>query len=309
MDLFLNIAIIIATILGLWVGAVWVVEAAARLARRLGMSELVIGLTVVAVGTSAPEFAVTIAAALRGQADISVGNVVGSNIFNLGFILGGVALVQAMNTTRTLVWRDGMVLVGVTFLLLFFLWDLTLSRLEGLALITLLALYLFYLIYRRQAAGDDEIPAGDFQLWDWPRLLGGMVLIAVSGHFLVDAASSLARFMGLSDWIIGVTIVAAGTSTPEMATSLIAVLRGRYGISAGNLIGSDLFNLLGVLGLAALIRPLTVDAGAYGSLILLSTLVVLVVIMMRTGWKISRPEGAFLIIVNLLRWMSDFAGF
>jgi cation:H+ antiporter len=309
MDLFLNIAIIIATILGLWVGAVWVVEAAARLARRLGMSELVIGLTVVAVGTSAPEFAVTVAAALRGQADISVGNVVGSNIFNLGFILGGVALVRAMNTTRTLVWRDGMVLVGVTFLLLFFLWDLTLSRLEGLALITLLALYLFYLIYRRQAASDEEIPAGDFQLWDWPRLLGGMVLIAVSGHFLVDAASSLARFMGLSDWIIGVTIVAAGTSTPEMATSLIAVLRGRYGISAGNLIGSDLFNLLGVLGLAALIRPLTVDAGAYGSLILLSTLVVLVVIMMRTGWKISRPEGAFLIIVNLLRWMSDFAGF
>jgi cation:H+ antiporter len=308
-NLLLDIAIIIATVLGLWVGAVWVVEAAARLARRLGMPELVIGLTVVAVGTSAPEFAVTIAAALRGQADISVGNVVGSNIFNLGFILGGVALVRAMNTTRTLVWRDGMVLIGTTFLLLLFLWDLTLSRWEGLVLVSLLLFYLLYLIYQREAVADGEIPAGDFQWWDWPRLLAGMVLIGLSGHFLVGAASSLARLVGLSEWVIGVTIVAAGTSTPEMATSLIAVLRGRYGISAGNLIGSDLFNLLGVLGLAALIRPLTVDAGAYGSLMLLSTLVVLVVIMMRTGWKISRPEGAFLIIVNLLRWMNDFAGF
>jgi cation:H+ antiporter len=307
-NLVLDITIIIATIFGLWLGAVWVVEAAARLARRLGMSELVIGLTVVAVGTSAPEFAVTIAAALRGQADISVGNVVGSNIFNLGFILGGVALVRAMNTTRTLVWRDGMMLIGVTFLLLFFLWDLTLSRWEGLVLMSLLVLYLLYVVYRREPPDQEEIPAGAFQWQDGPRLLAGMALIAVSGHFLVDSASSLARFMGLSEWVIGVTIVAAGTSTPEMATSLIAVLRGRYGISAGNLIGSDLFNLLGVLGLAALLRPLTVEAGAYGSLLLLSTLVILVVIMMRTGWKISRPEGAFLIIVNLLRWMNDFAG-
>jgi cation:H+ antiporter len=305
----LNLAIIIATVIGLWVGAVWVVESAARLARRLGMSELVIGLTVVAVGTSAPEFAVTISAALRGQADISVGNVVGSNIFNLGFILGGVALVRAMNTSRTLVWRDGMMLIGVTFLLLTFLWDLTLSRWEGLLLIFLLVGYLLYLIYKREAVDADEIPAGDFQWRDLPRLLAGIVLIGVSGHFLVDSASSLARFIGLSEWVIGVTIVAAGTSTPEMATSLIAVLRGHYGISAGNLIGSDLFNLLGVLGLAALLRPLTVDAGAYGSLMLLSTLVILVVIMMRTGWKISRPEGAFLVIVNLLRWMNDFGGF
>jgi cation:H+ antiporter len=308
-NLLLDIVIIIATVVGLWMGAVWVVESAARLARRLGMSELVIGLTVVAVGTSAPEFAVTISAAVRGQADISVGNVVGSNIFNLGFILGGVALVRAMNTSRTLVWRDGMMLIGVTFLLLFFLWDLTLSRWEGLLLIFLLAGYLLYLIYKREAVDADEIPAGNFHWRDLPRLLAGMALIAVSGHFLVDSASSLARLVGLSEWVIGVTIVAAGTSTPEMATSLIAVLRGHYGISAGNLIGSDLFNLLGVLGLAALIRPLTVDAGAYGSLMLLSTLVILVVIMMRTGWKISRPEGAFLVIVNLLRWMNDFGGF
>jgi cation:H+ antiporter len=309
MDIFLDIVILIATIIGLWLGAVWLVESAARLARRLGMSELVIGLTVVAVGTSAPEFAVTIAAALRGQADISVGNVVGSNIFNLGFILGGVAMVRALNTSRKLVWRDGMVLISVTFLLLFFLWDLTLARWEGAVMMSLLVLYVLYLIYQRETIADDEIPAGAFQWLDIPRLLAGMALIAVSGHFLVDAASTLARFFGLSEWVIGVTIVAAGTSTPEMATSLIAVIRGRYGISAGNLIGSDLFNLLGVLGLASFIRPLTVDASAYGSLLLLSALVILVVIMMRTGWKISRVEGAFLVVVNLLRWLNDFGAF
>jgi cation:H+ antiporter len=308
MTIILDIVIIAATVVGLWMGAVWVVEAAARLARRIGISELVIGLTVVAVGTSAPEFAVTISAALRGQADISVGNVVGSNIFNLGFILGGVAMVRAITTTRKLVWRDGMVLIAVTLLLLFFLWDLTLSRWEGLILMLLLVFYVAYLIYQREEVDQDEIPEGPFRWLDIPRLLVGIALIAVSGHFLVDAASSLARFMGISEWVIGVTIVAAGTSTPEMATSLIAVLRGHHGISVGNLIGSDLFNLLGVLGLAAFMRPLTVDPSAYSSLLLLSGLVILVVIMMRTGWKISRPEGAFLIVVNLLRWINDFTG-
>jgi cation:H+ antiporter len=306
MEVILNIFILLACILALWLGAVWVVEAAARLARRLGMSELVIGLTIVAIGTSAPEFAVTIAAALRGQADISVGNVVGSNIFNLGFILGGVALVRAISTTRTLVWRDGMVLIGTTFLLLFFLRDLTMSRAEGMVLLGLLIVYVGYLIYQREEVDEDEIPVGQFQRSDILRLLGGLMLVVAGGHFLVEAASFLARLAGVSDWVIGVTIVAAGTSMPEMATSLIAVMRGHHGISAGNLLGSDLFNLLGVLGLAAFLRPLTVDSAAYSSLYLLSALVILVIIMMRTQWQISRREGFVLVAINLVRWIVDF---
>lgn len=305
MSYVIDSIIIIATILGLWWGAVWVVEAASRIAKRLGVSELIIGLTVVAMGTSAPEFAVTVGAALKGQGDISIGNVVGSNIFNLGFILGGVALVRAITTTRSLVYRDGIVMIGITFLLLFFLRDLTLERWEGVVLFLLLFIYIGYLIYSREPAGE-ELPEGDFQWMDIPRLLAGLALIVTSGHYLVESASSLARAFGVSEWVIGVTIVAAGTSAPELVTSLIAVLRGHYGISAGNLIGSDIFNLLGVLGLAAILRPMSIDPSAYSSLYMLSGMVILVVIMMRTGWKISRWEGGLLVLINIIRWVVDF---
>jgi cation:H+ antiporter len=297
--------IVIATIIGLWWGAVWVVEAASRIAKRLGVSELIIGLTVVAMGTSAPEFAVTVGAALKGQGDISIGNVVGSNIFNLGFILGGVAMVRAIKTTRSLVYRDGIIMIGITFLLLFFLRDLFMERWEGVILMSLLVAYIALLIYQRDG-NDEELPEGDFQWMDIPRLLGGLALVVVSGHFLVESASSLARAFGISEWVIGVTIVAAGTSAPELVTSLIAVLRGHYGISAGNLIGSDIFNLLGVLGLAAILQPMDIDPGAYSSLYVLSGMVILVVIMMRSGWQLSRWEGAILVIINIVRWIADF---
>lgn len=301
-----DIIIILVSILALWGGAVWVVESASRIAKRLGVSELIIGLTVVAMGTSAPEFAVTVGAALKGQGDISIGNVVGSNIFNLGFILGGVALVRAIKTTRSLVYRDGIVMVAITFLLMFFLRDLTMARWEGGILVGLLLVYIGYLIYSREPL-EEEIPDGEFHWYEILRLLGGLALVVGGGHFLVESASSLARAFGVSEWVIGVTIVAAGTSAPELVTSLIAILRGRHGISAGNLIGSDIFNLLGVLGVAALLRPMTVDAGAYSSMFLLSGMVIVVVVMMRTGWKISRGEGALLVGINIIRWIMDFA--
>ncbi len=302
-----NILIILLCVLVLWGGAVWIVESAARIARRLGMSELVIGLTIVAVGTSSPEFAVTIGAALKGQGDISVGNVIGSNIFNLGFILGGVAVVRAIATSRTMVVRDGGVLIAITMLLLLFLLDLYIARWEGMILLALLVLYIGSLLYFREPIEDT--PPGEFRWYEVPRLLIGLALVVGGGHFLVEAAVALARTVGISEWAIGVTIVAAGTSAPEFATSLVAVFRGRHGISAGNLIGSDIFNLLGVLGLAAAIRPMTVDPSVYSSLWVLAGMVVLVVVfLMRTGWVLSRWEGALLVLINLVRWILDFRG-
>ncbi|MEM7801135.1 MAG: sodium:calcium antiporter [Chloroflexota bacterium] len=307
--MLVNWLIVAATVAGLWFGGIWIVNAAARIARQIGMSELVIGLTIVAIGTSAPEFAVTIIAALNGQSDISVGNVVGSNIFNLGFILGGVAMVSAIPTTRKLVTREGGMLIGATALLLILLGDLELALWEGVILITVLVSYIGYLLYKRDG-GDtaEELPDGEFSWWDIPMLIAGTALILTSGHFLVESASEIARHFGLSEWVIGVTIVAAGTSAPELATSLIGVLRGRHGISIGNLIGSDLFNLLGVLGVAAIINPMTVTDSAYSSLWLLAALVVGVVILMRTGWKLSRWEGGLLVVVNLIRWVIDLSG-
>ena len=306
--MWLEVLIIIVCIAGLWLGGSWIVDAAARIARKIGMSELVIGLTIVAIGTSAPEFAVTIAAALSGSADISVGNVVGSNIFNLGFILGGIAFIaNGIPTSRKLVTRDGGMLISATLVLLFFMRDLRLATWEGITLIVILVSYVSYLIIKRDGGDSaEEVPEGEFQWLDIGRLLVGIVLIVASGHFLVDAATIIARHFGISEWVIGVTIVAAGTSAPELATSLIGVLKGNHGISIGNLIGSDLFNLLGVLGLAAIISPLTVESGAMSSMVLLCGLVVLVVVMLRTGWRLSRLEGGLLIAINLVRWVADF---
>lgn len=306
MNVLPHVLIILASIVSLWWGAVWIVEAAVRIARRLGLSELVIGLTVVAIGTSAPEFAVTVSAALEGQGNISVGNVIGSNIFNLGFILGGVAVVRAICTTRTMVVRDGGMLIFTSLTLLLFLWDHQMGRLEGGILMSMLILYLGYLIWKKEPL-EDGLPAGEFQWLDIPRLLAGVVLVIGGGHFLVESATHLARLLGVSDWVIGVTIVAGGTSAPELATSMVAITRGRHGISAGNLIGSDLFNFLGVLGLASLIRPMTVDGNAVGSIVVLVGMVVLVVVfLMRTGWQISRWEGVLLIVINAVRWIMEY---
>lgn len=306
MESFIDILIIIVCILALWKGAELVVNSATHIARRIGMSDLVIGLTVVAIGTSAPEFAVSVLAALEGQSDISVGNVVGSNIFNLGFILGGLAVLRGIATTKTMVYRDGGMLIGTTVLLILFMLDLTLSRVESAVLLILLVSYIGFLIYRR-AESEEHIPEGTFNWLDIPKFIAGIAVIVAAGHFFVEAASDLARLIGLSEWVIGVTIVAIGTSAPEIATSLVALLRGQTGMSAGNLVGSDIFNLLGVLGLAGLLTPMTVNPAAQSSIFLLGGMVLLVVGMMRSGWRLSRWEGGVLLLITFGRWIMDFS--
>lgn len=302
MDYINDIVIILLSITGLWWGAVWVVDSASRIANKLGISEIIIGLTVVAFGTSAPEFAVTLLAAVRNQANISVGNIVGSNIFNLGFIMGGVACIRAINTSRRLVFRDGIILILSSLLLIFFLQDTSLSRPEGIILFISLFIYLIILFIKKEKL-EEIIIQGPFHWYEIPQLIVGLVFIIGGGYFLVDSASNLARLVGLSEWVIGVTIVAAGTSAPELVTSLVAIVKNKHGISAGNLVGSNLFNLLGVLGLAATIRPMTVDNEAFISIIMLTGLAVVVIFLMRTGWRISRREGIVLVLLNLLVYL------
>ncbi len=307
MEIFLNTLIIAGAILGLWGGAVLVVESASRLAKKLGLSELVIGLTVVAISTSAPEFAVTVSAAVKGQSAISVGNVVGSNIFNLGFILGLVAIFSKLRISKRLLYRDGSLLMGTGILLLIFFYDRTLSQFEGILLAATLIIYVVYLIkHKEKGEIVEEVPTGKFRWIDIPKLIIGVGIIIISADYLVEAAAALARHFGVSEWMIGITIVAAGTSMPEFATSVVAISKGRHGISAGNLIGSDLFNLLGVLGTAGIIHPLHIQTNEYTGLILLAVSYVILLIMMRTGWRISRKEGILLILIALLRWSIDF---
>jgi cation:H+ antiporter len=305
-DILFNISILLVSILFLWKGADELVERAGRIATSLGISDLVIGLTVVALGTSAPEFAVTLNAALSDKADISVGNIVGSNIFNLGFILGTVALVRSIESSRKLVYRDGIFMILVTLLLLFFFSDLRLARYEGFILMGILITYLVYLFIQKEPLEEEEISHDPARVIDYILLPVSIAAVVLGGHYLVESASFLARHAGVSEWVIGVTIIAAGTSAPEMATSLAAVLKGKHGMSAGNLIGSDLFNILGVLGLAGVLNPLKIIPEAYASLAMLTGMVTLVVVFLRTGWRLSRLEGGILVLIGIIRWVLDF---
>ncbi len=310
----INSLVVIVSIAVVGFGAAGMVDAASRIAKRFGVSELIIGLTVVAFGTSAPEFAVTLYSAFEGQGDISVGNIVGSNIFNLGFILGGCALVRAIPTSRKLLQRDGLVLGGSTVLILVLIGhDLHLSKTDGLLLFSLLIVYLIYLFKNRH---DSDAAAGDIGgnadqektlVHDIIFLVLGLFGIVGGAFIMVESASALAHSFGISDWVIAVTIVAAGTSAPEFATSLAGVLKGRYEISAGNLIGSDIFNLLGVLGVAGMMHPLDIDGAARMSLYALCGMVFLVLFFIKTGWKVSRLEGGILVLIALLRWVFDFS--
>jgi cation:H+ antiporter len=307
----LNLAMIIAAVVLLWRGADLLVDLSATMARRLRVSELVIGLTLVGFGTSAPELAVSIGAALNGQGDISVGNIVGSNIFNLGFVLGGCALVRPIEASPKLVYRDGAVLFGVTIVLSLFLEDFRLSFSEGLSMLGVLTIYLTFL-FRQKEVGVNEKSA-DVQaqtkslMKDVGLLVLSLIAVIAGSELLVMGATGIARSFGLSDWLIGVTIIAAGTSAPELVTSMTAVLKGKYGMSAGSLIGSDIYNLLGVLGVASMINPLQVDPISRMSVYLLVLMVCLALVFMRTGWRVSRKEALVLLTISGFRWWHDIS--
>ena len=247
-------------------GAELLVRGASRLAIAAGISPLVVGLTVVAFGTSAPELAVTVGAAHAGQADVAVGNVVGSNIFNVLFILGVSALIAPLVVAQQLVRLDVPIMIGTSLLVLGLAFDGTISRLDGLLLAAGIVVYTVFLIRqsRRESAGVREEYEGAFggeerRRSAWPLNLvligGGLALLVVGAGWLVDAAVTTATALGVSELVIGLTIVAAGTSLPEVATSILATVRGERDIAVGNVVGSNIFNLLAVLGFGSILAP------------------------------------------------------
>jgi cation:H+ antiporter len=298
---------LVASAAGLWAGAELLVRGAVDIARRFGVPELVVGLTVVAVGTGLPEAVVTVDAVLTGHPDIAVGNVVGSNTYNLAVVLGLLALVKAVPVSRTLVRRDGVALVGATLVALVVVFDAAVSRLEGALLFGLWILYLGVLLRARRVEQEaTDIESGGPQPLPRtavPALVAGLLVVVGSGALLVSSATTLAEAFGIPEWVVGATVVAAGTSTPELAVSLVALLRGRAGLSVGNAVGSSIVNLFGVLGLAALLRPLSVSGAAVGGMLWLTALVLLFVVALRTGHRLSRPEGAALLGSEVVRWI------
>lgn len=314
----LAVVAVLAAIGALWLGARWFVGAASRLAAAAGIPAIVVGLTVVAVGTSAPEFAVTIGAALEGRPELSVGNVIGSNVFNLGIILGSVALFRPFAIEESLVRRDALAMGGATLLATVLVADGSVGRAEGAVLLAALLAYLGWLLAAGRApAGvpDPQVPDprasipgdadGGIEPLDIARLIAGIALVVAGGHLLVGTAADLARAAGVSEWAIGVTVVAAGTSVPELATSIVAARRGEVAIAAGNVVGSNVFNLLGVLGAAAVIHPLTVAADLRLGLATLLVLTAVATVLLATGRRLTRPEGGALVLVAVGYWVLD----
>lgn len=247
-------------------GAELLVRGASRLAAAFGISPLVIGLTVVAFGTSSPELAISVQSSLAGQSDIALGNVVGSNIFNVLFILGLSAVITPLLVAQQLVRLDVPVMIGVSLLVLGLGLDGALNRLEGGLLATGLLGYMLFLI--RQSRRESQAvqteyaqefgaatSAGRGRLINLALVAGGLGLLVLGSRWLVTGAVAFAQALGVSELVIGLTLVAAGTSMPEVATSLIAAVRGQRDIAVGNVVGSNIFNLLGVLGLTAVVAP------------------------------------------------------
>ena len=290
------------------IGAEALVRGASRLAAAIGISPLVIGLTVVAFGTSSPELAVSVKSALSGQPNIALGNVIGSNIFNVLFILGVSALIVPLVVSQQLVRLDVPLMIALSVIVLILSLDKNLSRTDGIMLVAGLVIYVWFLIYqsRRETIAVQEKYAKEFGAEKRARgntlnniglVLGGLVLLVLGSRWLVESAVSFAKYLGVSELVIGLTIVAAGTSLPEVVTSVIAAIRGERDIAVGNVVGSNIFNIMGVLGFASIVAPTGIEVSAavirFDIPVMIAVALACLPIFF-TGGVISRLEGALL---------------
>ncbi|MBQ4390237.1 MAG: calcium/sodium antiporter [Bacteroidales bacterium] len=281
-------------------GADWLVEGASSIARKAGVSEFVIGLTIVGFGTSCPELVVSLTGAWEGNADVAVGNVLGSNIFNVLFILGLTALLCPVSMTADNRKRDIPETLLVTVLFLGFGMVNGLSRWEGALFLLLFALYIFASFRRGKPSEEEKVPSKPRKLWlSILLVLAGLAGLIFGGNLFVDSATALARMLGVSDKFIAVTILAGGTSLPELATSLVAALKGRDQLALGNILGSNVFNILLILGSSALITPLSFASVTYVDALVLLLSVALLLLWAYTGRRerIDRWEGAFMLLL------------
>ncbi len=284
-------------------GADWFVEGASKVAEKFGIPQLVIGLTIVAIGTSLPEAAVSTSAALKGIAEITIGNVVGSNIMNILLILGITSVISPLAVQKSTIKYELPMVIGATVLLAALgLFDGTIGRIDGVILLAGMVLYLLYLLRmarKGQAVAEEQEKEqadksdGMFKLI--LLILIGGVMIVWGSDITVDAATELARIFGMSERLIGLTIVAFGTSLPELVTSATAAIKGKADIAVGNIVGSNLFNILFVVGIAATITPVIYQSAfLVDTIVCVATAVLLWVCVLRKQ-KLERHGGAILL--------------
>lgn len=320
-----NFLMIAAGLAGLFFGGEWLVKGSSRLARSFGISALIIGLTIVAIGTSTPELIVSVDAALRGSSDISVGNIIGSNIANIGLILGIAGLISPMVVKTSLVRREIPIMVGVTLLLLLLVGDGTISQGDGLLLLVGMVAFISLLIYaeQRASAAEQALEAGveaelereiDGEVTpkqrprEALRVVLGIALLVVGARLTVDGAVALARGIGVSELVIGITLVAVGTSLPELATSVVAAFRGEADISIGNVVGSNIANILLILGVTSVISPVSVAPQIIRLDIWVALGFALVLFPFALNQKLVRWEAGVLLAVYIGYILVTFSG-
>lgn len=323
MNEFLTYGLALAAGVGvLFFGAEWLVRGAARLAASLGVSPIVVGLTVVSLGTSAPELVVSLTAALRGNSDLAIGNVMGSNLANIGLILGLTALIRPMQVSARVVTREVPIMLVITALLYpLIVLDNRLGTGDGIFLLMVLGLYILFV--NRAAGEEDKEVLGEYEEFarseahlnkkltvrDVALVLVGALGLVVGGSLIVNSAEFLARVMGIPDLLIGLTVVAVGTSLPELATSLVAAIRNEADIAVGNIVGSNIFNIAAILGTTATVTPIHVHPDVLARelpAVLLLSLVVLPIA--RNAFMVRRWEGGILLTgyVVLGAWLFNF---
>lgn len=303
-----NILLIIAGLVLLVWGADRFVHGAAAAARNFGIAPLLIGLTIVAFATSAPEIMVAVNAALRGEPDLAIGNAIGSNIANIGLVLGCIALIKPIQLTSATLRREMPALLAVSLLTVSLFLDSYLSRIDGLVLLTGLIIVMVWLTRLGLRSSSNDPMIADYEA-EIPKnvatkvaifwLVIGLIMLLGGAELLVDGAIEVARELGVSEVVIGVTVVAIGTSLPELTVSLVSALKGEYGLAIGNIVGSNIFNLLAVIGIAAAIQPMALAPSVLSLHVFVMVAFTLVLFSMTYDQasknSISRLEGAALL--------------
>lgn len=310
MDILIQILILLGGLCLILLGANYLVDGSSSIAKKSGISEFVIGLTIVGIGTSAPEMVVSFISAIQGKSDMAVGNIVGSNIFNTMFILGVTAIISPLLITRSNLKRDIPLNIGVTLLLIFLGTNFTLfktggsdiiSRVDGVILLSIFVWYLWsaFRYDENEDTENEEITVKSIPI-SLLMITGGLAALIAGGRLFVNSATEIARIFGVSDKFIAITVMAAGTSMPELATCIVAALKGRGQLALGNILGSNISNILLIIGGAAVINPLsfsgmtTVDLGA----VLLGSVFILLSAYMFQKSKLDRTEGVMLLCME-----------
>jgi cation:H+ antiporter len=301
MTMIFDVVLIIAGVAMVLYGADRLTEGASALARRMNVSEIIIGLTIVAAGTSAPELFVSLVSALKGTPDMAIGNVVGSNTMNAMLIVGCAAVVAPMSISRNTVRKDIPFAVAASVLLPLLAIDAELGRIDGIILLAGFAAFMYYTL--SQAKAGETAPSDETKMQNpWLSVFFvvlGLALLVIGSNIFVDSASRVAYALGLSEAVVGLTIVAGGTSLPELATSVVAARKGQSAIAIGNVIGSNVFNILMILGLTATISPMQIQGITHIDLLMMLGSIVMVWLFSRTKYTVERWEGALLAVVYI----------